>query len=416
MTSSNKDRYYSTVGKSRRSSPGGDSHNAHGVFFQTGQGGRTVLPPLADSFPIPRSTVPATYSNLYTQPRSTPSKLDYTLNPQTLYGTYQQPTGASPQFPTGFPNYEMHPHERYSPQPSYPAYSSRSVTPSLGTGPVDSRRLPPLSTSPAPQGDRWQQQSYMPQPTGYHGNSIRSPTATYPAAYPNYTTATQANAYPYHMQAGPHDHVSSLNPQGHALFEDMSRMDPRSTSPYSRGSGSSHVSPPRSYSPPPVSPTSPEEPTIKKKRKRADAAQLKVLNETYSRTAFPSTEERIALAKMLDMSARSVQIWFQNKRQSMRQTNRQSTSVASSHHPFSMANQVDPMAEDLVPHPQPGYDTGSGPLGDSMYLTGPSQDASRSHASHSHSHPPPHHYHQSSSHRHPRDQEAVDPRKWSRAP
>ncbi|KAI0001286.1 hypothetical protein BJV74DRAFT_715067, partial [Russula compacta] len=52
------------------------------------------------------------------------------------------------------------------------------------------------------------------------------------------------------------------------------------------------------------------EPTIKKKRKRADARQLEVLNATYARTAFPSTEERAALAKELDMSARSVQIWL----------------------------------------------------------------------------------------------------------
>ena len=51
------------------------------------------------------------------------------------------------------------------------------------------------------------------------------------------------------------------------------------------------------------------EPTIKKKRKRADARQLEVLNATYARTAFPSTEERANLAKQLDMSARSVQIW-----------------------------------------------------------------------------------------------------------
>lgn len=40
-----------------------------------------------------------------------------------------------------------------------------------------------------------------------------------------------------------------------------------------------------------------------------DAEQLKVLNDTYNRTAFPSTEERIELAKKLGMSARSVQIW-----------------------------------------------------------------------------------------------------------
>ena len=48
---------------------------------------------------------------------------------------------------------------------------------------------------------------------------------------------------------------------------------------------------------------------VKKKRKRADAAQLKVLNDVYARTAFPTTEERLELAKKLEMSARSVQIW-----------------------------------------------------------------------------------------------------------
>jgi homeobox protein YOX1/YHP1 len=118
-----------------------------------------------------------------------------------------------------------------------------------------------------------------------------------------YTNPT--NNYSYHIHA--HDHASSM---GHAaMYEEVPRLDPRSSSPYSRNSGSSHVSPPRVYTPPPISPISPEEPTVKKKRKRADAAQLKVLNETYNRTAFPSTEERIALAKMLDMSARSVQIW-----------------------------------------------------------------------------------------------------------
>ena len=52
------------------------------------------------------------------------------------------------------------------------------------------------------------------------------------------------------------------------------------------------------------------EPTIKKKRKRADARQLEALNRMYARTAFPSTEERHQLAKDLDMSPRSVQIWL----------------------------------------------------------------------------------------------------------
>jgi hypothetical protein len=57
-------------------------------------------------------------------------------------------------------------------------------------------------------------------------------------------------------------------------------------------------------------PAESQEPTIKKKRKRADARQLEALNRMYARTAFPSTEERLQLAKDLDMSARSVQIWL----------------------------------------------------------------------------------------------------------
>ncbi|KAG1716403.1 hypothetical protein ID866_755 [Astraeus odoratus] len=76
-------------------------------------------------------------------------------------------------------------------------------------------------------------------------------------------------------------------------------------SPYARGPITGRV---LTEEPVPLVPTT-EEPVIKKKRKRADAAQLKVLNEVYARTAFPSTEERAELAKKLDMSARSVQIW-----------------------------------------------------------------------------------------------------------
>jgi homeobox protein YOX1/YHP1 len=100
-----------------------------------------------------------------------------------------------------------------------------------------------------------------------------------------------------------------------------------------------------------------EDPMVKKKRKRADAHQLKVLNEVrdyllfifldaanvgdkvYDRNPFPPTVEREALAVQLGMTPRSVQIWrviawnrrplisddlcrFQNKRQAARQGGR----------------------------------------------------------------------------------------------
>ncbi|KAH8556228.1 hypothetical protein BGW37DRAFT_471576 [Umbelopsis sp. PMI_123] len=57
---------------------------------------------------------------------------------------------------------------------------------------------------------------------------------------------------------------------------------------------------------------------LKAKRKRANAYQLDVLNRVFEQTFFPSTELRTELGKQLGMSPRTVQIWFQNKRQSIR--------------------------------------------------------------------------------------------------
>ncbi|PPQ62935.1 hypothetical protein CVT24_006175 [Panaeolus cyanescens] len=399
--SSNRERYTSSA-VSRRSSPA-DANNYSAALFQTSQGGITVLPPLSNIIPTPsRFPVPHGYTtSSYAQPRSTNPKIPYDLSAQALYGSY--PTNAN-QFQNSF-SYEIHDAgaRAYSPQPynSYP----RSNTPII-TNQTDSRRLPPLSTSPSPS-HRWQQPNFIPSTTNYPVNNIRSPTASYPNSYMTYNPANQPNAYPYHVH---HDHMSSLDTQGHpGMYDEVARLELRSSSPYGRSS-TTHMAPPppqpQRYTPPPVSPTSPEEPAIKKKRKRADAHQLKVLNDTYNRTAFPSTEERIRLAKDLDMSARSVQIWFQNKRQSMRQTNKQSSTVSSSsHHPFSASHQGDHLSPGLMSDSNLAYTSGG--LGDALYLSGPSQEAPRSISSHSH-----HYHHSSSSHRLSREEE--DRKPWSR--
>ncbi|KAG2177989.1 hypothetical protein INT43_003242 [Umbelopsis isabellina] len=70
--------------------------------------------------------------------------------------------------------------------------------------------------------------------------------------------------------------------------------------------------------------------SIKAKRKRASAGQLDVLNRVFAQTFFPSTEMRNELAKQLGMSPRTVQIWFQNKRQSIRTKERDRSSVKGS--------------------------------------------------------------------------------------
>ncbi|KAI8082973.1 uncharacterized protein BX664DRAFT_339531 [Halteromyces radiatus] len=62
---------------------------------------------------------------------------------------------------------------------------------------------------------------------------------------------------------------------------------------------------------------------IKAKRRRANAKQLSILNQVFDRTFFPSTQMRAELGRQLGMSPRTVQIWFQNKRQAMRTRERQ---------------------------------------------------------------------------------------------
>lgn len=70
--------------------------------------------------------------------------------------------------------------------------------------------------------------------------------------------------------------------------------------------------------------------TIKAKRRRASTKQLDVLNKVFERTIFPSTQFRNELGRQLGMSPRTVQIWFQNKRQALRSKERSPSSSPSS--------------------------------------------------------------------------------------
>ena len=231
-------------------------------------------PPIEQSYPTypSRSTQPIVHNpaNSRRLPPLTTSPTPPIERWQQYYPTY--PSRSTPLIVHNPANSRRLPPLTMSPTPpieqSYPAYPSRS-TPPIVHNPANSRRLPPLTTSPTPPIERWQQSSCGQPAIAFTGNSIRSPTASYPPAYVTYST-NPTNAYSYHI---PHDHASSMGHQVHtAMYEEVPRIDPRSSSAYSHNSGTSHVSPPRPYTPQPISPTSPEEPTIKKKRKRADAA------------------------------------------------------------------------------------------------------------------------------------------------
>lgn len=56
----------------------------------------------------------------------------------------------------------------------------------------------------------------------------------------------------------------------------------------------------------------------KKKRKRTTLEQLIKLQQLYDINPLPSLRERIHLGQQIDMSAREVQVWFQNRRQNQK--------------------------------------------------------------------------------------------------
>ncbi|KAJ2653467.1 Short stature homeobox protein 2 [Coemansia sp. RSA 1250] len=133
--------------------------------------------------------------------------------------------------------------------------------------------------------------------------------------------------------------------------------------PYHRGTSPQRAQ--ESLSPQPSIP-------IKGKRKRASPQQLEVLNRVFASTSFPSTEMRNRLARELGMTPRTVQIWFQNKRQASRQRDghhsRNTKSMASSAHINSFGRQYsksqspsnsDSIASRQSPSPSPVAPAGS---------------------------------------------------------
>ncbi|KAI5123666.1 hypothetical protein M0805_001695 [Coniferiporia weirii] len=339
-----RDSAYPVSNRYRRSPP---DLNAHGGTFNTGQSGRTVLPPLSTAFASPYSDP---------QHESVPSRMSPSRN--DIF---------SPSFPG--PNYWSNSaHTTMAGHPSYSSYTPFDIdpryqqnshspypprqSPGIPTSQETMRRAPPINISPPIREDPWAGDhisgSYpanfslsaaVPESGNFHVPSSSYPmnydapyhSTTHPSSYPSFhpsTIDTRHHPHPPHpMHFSPEAHQ---NPHRGSPNEwSAQRTETHLVSPYARNSreGMNHS---------PQEPSPVDFPAVKKKRKRADAAQLKTLNEVYARTAFPTTEERMELAKKLEMSARSVQIWFQNKRQSTRQS-RSSVNAPQPivHHPYS---------------------------------------------------------------------------------
>ncbi|KAH8119242.1 hypothetical protein DFH11DRAFT_1501153 [Phellopilus nigrolimitatus] len=338
MSNIQRDAAYPVSNRYRRSPP---DLNVHGGTFNSGQSGRTVLPPLSSAFANPYSD--SQHDSISS--RMSPSRNE--LFSPSLNSGYWSNNGHTTM--AGHPPYNNYPpfdYERQPPQASHLSYPALRQSPGIAT--QDTQRRAPMNI-PQSREEPWAADisSYPPSfslSATMPENNIHSPTSSYPV---NYDALHHSNVHPSsypsfhpppidtrHHPHAPHPmhfpqdvHQSShrsthMNEWGAPL-----RTDAHLVSPYARSSRDGHS---------PQEPSPVDYPQVKKKRKRADAAQLKVLNEVYARTAFPTTEERMELAKKLDMSARSVQIWFQNKRQSTRQ----SRSVGNAlppimHHPYT---------------------------------------------------------------------------------
>lgn len=248
----------------------------------------------------------SSYDTQYAQPRSSPSR--FMLN-NPFYTQWPNSNNCmDPSFnissnlmeafilvalslpeSTFVPNYE--PQDRYGVQSSYPTYVPPRLSPPILQGPTDSRRLPSLSTTSAAGGDRWQQS--LPPNCATAG--IRSPTASYPT-YTSYPSGGGAYTYLPANNLDMNTDLFDLEPQ----------VRPSSPGLYRTPVVDSSSTP----TAPPISPTTTaEQPTIKPKRQRATEEQRSILEETWNRTPFPSTEERNVLAKRTGMPQRRIQIW-----------------------------------------------------------------------------------------------------------
>ncbi|KAF9945414.1 hypothetical protein BGZ72_001346 [Mortierella alpina] len=163
-----------------------------------------------------------------------------------------------------------------------------------------------------------------------------------PSWYQNYahSVAPKPQAHPSYQHSDPYYHSSHT--QRHQPGEYSPVNYPLPTNPTEHGSSSKRPSKPaqsvhpfdttesksvKSKKPKRIKNPGHEEDLIvmddefyavKAKRKRANASQLSVLNAAFERSYFPSTEERLRLSKQCRMCPRTVQIWFQNKRQSVK--------------------------------------------------------------------------------------------------
>jgi len=201
------------------------------------------------------------------------------LDPQSVFLTDDEP-----RLQYSFPAPLVVP-RLYQPPSSHPSTYSNNPTASSPINVSENR----------PQNEIWQ-----PDPRGDASATNRLPEAPF-FSFPLHQSSLQ----PYPIQRPPQGmlpvprssipliHTSTIVPAGN-LQRDPVSVERTAT----RSSAHTTTSP------------NPHHPPSKRKRKRENPEQVRVLDEVYARTTIPSMEQQQELAVRLDMTLEEVQIWY----------------------------------------------------------------------------------------------------------
>lgn len=207
--------------------------------------------------------------------------------------------------------------QRVTGHPAQDYYPARSLAP------AQSQRDPYQATSPTvvnstqanltPLGQEEQRPQVIPrhpsQPFGPYTSTVLHRPSESPSIVPGGRDVNYSRIQTHHSTSQP---LSNRTPT-HGI-ESTTRTAGTSqfvvpSSRLIRTEPTIQTSPPSQYASGRAS-HSPEDTTeTKPKRRRANGVQLRVLNETYTRTMFPTTEERAEIARQINMTPRQVQIW-----------------------------------------------------------------------------------------------------------
>lgn len=177
----------------------------------------------------------------------------------------------------------------------------------------------PFYPPPPPPAQQQQQQYYYPYqqtvvppqfpptpPMGFSPNSMVPPSQSASGYFEPAKYGTQQISTPQAAAAAAAAAAAMISPMGN----EIPSMNPILNNGM-HSMGGSHSGIPMMAGRP-----------VKPKRKRATPEQTNRLNEVFAETFFPTSNQRMDLAMELGMSPRTVQIWFQNKRQGWRSEHR----------------------------------------------------------------------------------------------